>query len=92
MRSSDKQFGPRSGPWKCGDNPLNSLIFKKDQILDKNISKISADYKNTSCQLIIVENSMDPDQASQNIGPGRPQGYKTFFMLNLAEHEIYPAH
>ena len=21
----------------------------------------------------------------------RPQGYKTFFMLNSAEHEIYPA-
>ena len=21
-----------------------------------------------------------------------PQGYKTFFMLNSAEHEIYPAH
>ena len=23
--------------------------------------------------------------------PG-PQGFKTFFMLNSAEHEIYPAH
>ena len=22
----------------------------------------------------------------------RHQGYKTFFMLNSAEHEIYPAH
>ena len=22
----------------------------------------------------------------------RPQGYKTFFMLNSAEHKIYPAH
>ena len=22
----------------------------------------------------------------------RPQGYKTFFMLNSAEHEIYPSH
>ena len=22
----------------------------------------------------------------------RPQGYKTFFMLNTAEHEIYSAH
>ena len=22
----------------------------------------------------------------------RPQGYKTFFMLNSAEQEIYPAH
>ena len=22
----------------------------------------------------------------------RPRGYKTFFMLNSAEHEIYPAH
>ena len=22
----------------------------------------------------------------------RPKGYKTFSMLNLAEHEIYPAH
>ena len=22
----------------------------------------------------------------------RPQGYKTFSMLNSAEHEIYPAH
>ena len=21
-----------------------------------------------------------------------PRGYKTFFMLNSAEHEIYPAH
>ena len=21
-----------------------------------------------------------------------PQGYKTFFMLNSTEHEIYPAH
>ena len=22
----------------------------------------------------------------------RPRGYKTVFMLNLTEHEIYPAH
>ena len=22
----------------------------------------------------------------------RPRGYKTFFMLNSAEHEIFPAH
>ena len=22
----------------------------------------------------------------------RPQGYKTFFMLNSVEHEIFPAH
>ena len=22
----------------------------------------------------------------------RPRGYKLFFMLNLTEHEIYPAH
>ena len=22
----------------------------------------------------------------------RPRGYKTFFVLNSAEHEIYPAH
>ena len=28
----------------------------------------------------------------QPFGKTRPRGYKTFFMLNLAEHEIYLAH
>ena len=33
------------------------------------------------------------DAQIQMWGPGtRPQGYKTFFMLNSAEHKIYLAH
>ena len=31
------------------------------------------------------------DQNQGSVGPG-PRGYKTFSMLNSAEHEIYPAH
>ena len=30
-------------------------------------------------------------QSLKPLGP-RPRGYKTLFMLNSAEHEIYPAH
>ena len=29
---------------------------------------------------------------SYQISYSGPQGYKTFFMLNSNEHEIYPAH
>ena len=27
-----------------------------------------------------------------HLGESRPRGYKTFFMLNSVEHEIFPAH
>ena len=33
--------------------------------------------------------TMTPDQTVTAV---RPRGYKTFSMLNSAEHEIYPAH
>ena len=36
-----------------------------------------------------LANSLDPDQAKKR--RTWPRGYKTFFMLNSAEHEIYPA-
>ena len=36
---------------------------------------------------VVVVIRVDKDK-----GRTRPQGYKTFFMLNSAEHEIYPAH
>ena len=42
------------------------------------------------------QESEDPDQASNDDDPdldmSSPQGYKTFAMLNSAEHEIFPAH
>ena len=34
---------------------------------------------------------MIPSQTDPNIA-ARPGGYNTFFMLNSAEHEIYPNH
>ena len=29
---------------------------------------------------------------ASNFGPDLARGYKTFFILNSAEHEIYPVH
>ena len=29
---------------------------------------------------------------AETVRKDRPRGYKTFFILNSAEHEIYPAH
>ena len=34
---------------------------------------------------------LDKDQNRGSVGSG-PRGYKTFSMLNSAEHDIYPAH
>ena len=32
------------------------------------------------------------EQAGLGMNVDRPRGYKTFTMLNSAEHQIYPAH
>ena len=37
-------------------------------------------------------NSSIAQMVSISISVTRPRGYKTFFMLNSAEHEIYPCH
>ena len=37
-------------------------------------------------------NGDQSDIDGDGTGMFRPQGYKTFFILNSAEHEIYPAH
>ena len=49
---------------------------------------------------IIIDQSPDSENTTvepchkkpNNVLVSRPPGYKTFFMLNSAEHEIYPAH
>ena len=38
-----------------------------------------------------MANSVDSDQNAP-FGAVWPRGYKTIFMLNSAEHEIFPAH
>ena len=40
-----------------------------------------------------TEQETGPDRPQQDTATRpRPRGYKTFFMLNTAEHDIYPAH
>ena len=43
-------------------------------------------WRNTSCGGEILDELVWPSLEAW------PKGYKTFFMLNSAEHEIYPAH
>ena len=60
------------------------------------ISKMSSAFTSATCiqvhfrlDFIMQANTMNPDQT---VGAFLPWGYKTFSMLNSAEHEIYPAH
>ena len=41
--------------------------------------------------IIIITLSIETDRPEQKMTKIRPRGYKTFFMLNSAEHEISPA-
>ena len=41
---------------------------------------------------IIVDPDMMPADLDVPVYKTWPRGYKTFFMLNSAEHKIYPAH
>ena len=41
--------------------------------------------------MILLTNNKGPDQTVQMCKMIWPWGYKTFFMLNIAEHEIFSA-
>ena len=44
----------------------------------------------TGQRITHIQKSME--DLGREVHMARPRGYKTFFMLNSAEHEIYPVH